>query len=253
MKQDENIREVQRADGTKAKEWVQDAARNIVEQEVKELEIKKYGMWWPAHENDKGEVYPYLFAPKYGRENLMDKLKQMLMKLEKSEIKEIDFSNWDFTGVYFDKSMINAMGFADKINFQNANFCYGSFFDGRLKNADFSGATFDQFGLMGCTWIKCNFSGAVFSGSDPTWNNDGNMISASAFIGCDFSDAQLNDTKIESSKFIRTKIDRARIGEQKPSVLNKLDKFKASVAGKMKADAGIERETQQKEHQREER
>jgi hypothetical protein len=50
----------------------------------------------------------------------------MLADLERSGVKELDFSHWSFTDVRFDKSMMELMKFAHKINFRNASFCYGN-------------------------------------------------------------------------------------------------------------------------------
>ena len=236
MKHDENIRKVQGEDGKI------------------NLFVKKYDIWWPAYRNDNGEVYPDLWGGTGAEgEEQVDNFKKVLIDSEKSGKKELDFSNWGFTAMLFDESIQKLMEFADQINFQGANFCYSGFENGQLENADFSGAYFDFSWIKKCTFRNCNFTEAVFNKADPADKDPWvSFICDSKLIGCNFKDAQLNDTELLRNRFIKSKfIDKGKVNNQKPSILSKLSKFKQSVAENAKSDPDV-RENQ-RDHRQEER
>lgn len=230
MKHNENIRKIQGEDGKV------------------NLFVKKYNIWWSAYRNDNGKVYPSLFG-----EEEQVKLKQVLIDLEKSGKKELDFSHWDFTGVFFDESILKVMKFADRINFQGAYFCFSGFENGQLENADFSGARFKYGRIANCTFRNCNFTEAIFDRADPSDKDPlVNYIWNSKLIGCNFKDVQWNDTELAENRFIKSQsIDKKKVKDQNPSVLSKLSKFKQSVAENAKRNFGV-RENQ-RDHRQEER
>ncbi len=236
MQHDENIREMQTDDG------------------LKRLEVKKYGMWWPAYQNKDGEVYPDLVHTGYLDEEDMseltnEKFEEMLDGLKKSGIKEIDFSNWSFEDIYFDQE---SMEFADKISFRNAIFRHGIFANIQMKNADFSGAIFDKAVFFDSTFQNCNFGGANFL-VDDHYPDVKSHLKNSSFIGCNFKKAKLEGIELKNSTFSACTFDKVRIKARKPSILNKLDKFKQVVAENAKVSLGISRDAKQNEHNREER
>ncbi|RKI81753.1 hypothetical protein D7V90_11885 [bacterium 1xD42-87] len=216
------------------------------------LFIKKYDMWWSAYENDRGEINPTISAIGSDHELIHNYLKRMLTDLKRSGIKEIDFSHWSFTDVRFDKSMMELMKFADKINFRNASFCYGNFYSVELKNVDFSGASFDMYGIVDCTFRKCDFSRTAWE--EPAMGDNGNLIKDSTFIGCNFKDVKFDNAKFSNNKFTRTNIDKYLYGPvNKPSVLRKLNELKQSVAKNTKERVSAERDVKQHDRRQEER
>ena len=227
--------------------------RKVPEKDNKEkLFIKKYNMWWPAYQNDKGEIYPNISAIGGNHELLHNNLKRMLADLERSGVKELDFSHWSFTDVRFDKSMMELMKFAHKINFRNASFCYGNFYSAELKNADFSGASFDMYGIVDCTFRNCDFSKTAWE--EPAMEDARNIIKDSTFIGCDFKDAKFDSVEFSNNKFTRTYIDKSVYEPRnKPSILRKLNELEQSVAKNTKERMGADRDINQHDHRREER
>lgn len=228
VKLNENVREEKQEDG-KTK-----------------LFIKKNDIWWPAHKNDDGEVYPDLFAIGDDYEIIHNNLKKMLVNLERSGVKEIDFSNWVFTNVYFDGEIMKLMEFADRINLQNADFTHVVFCEGQMKNADFSRASFDMSQVIDSTFHNCNFSKTIWY--DPA---DGDMSSANAikksvFTSCKFEYAQLNNTESSENKFFACNF--RGVNEQRKSIRDKLSGYLQEVKSR-NADWDVK----QHDHRQEER
>lgn len=206
-------------------------------------EIEKYGVWFNAYTNTKGEVSPSLYTDD------TEKLKEVLSNIEQSGEKSIDFSNWGFCGIYFDNEMQNFFDFAEKINFTNASFCMCTFEDFSSKNVDFSSAIFEWSILKNSSFRNCNFQNVNFKKNKP--DEYGNptekmKIVQSSFANCNFENAQFNDARLLGNKFTKTNIEKAdfhkaevsgntgiRGGnkkQHKESVIQLLQKLKKSTA-----------------------
>lgn len=229
-KLDENTREVKQEDG-----------------EIR-LFIKKYDIWWPARKNEKGDIYPDLFAVGSNHEYLNKNFKRMLINLERKGLKEINLSHWSFIDMRFDKQLMKLMGFADKINFQNAYFCYSQFSSGQMKNADFSGASFDMTQTIDCTFHKCDFSKTIWHDPADGDMNWANAIMKSAFISCKFEDAQLNNTLSSKNKFFACNFYGANRAKQRASIRDKLSGYLQEVKSR-----NADRDVKQREDRQEER
>lgn len=231
-KSDENIREVSQEKGKD------------------KLFIKKYDIWWPAFKDEKGEIHPSIRGIGEDHKLMHDNLKRMMANLESAGVKKIDFSNWSFTDIDFDESMLNQMKFANKINFKNAYFCYGVFCDGELKNVDFTGASFDMYGIVRSTCRNCNFSNTVWGDPKSGLKEDASFIKDSTFVDCKFKNAQFNNTEISNNKFMTLDmyISSNMLNKVKTSVLNKLEENQHKV--KLR---DTNRDTKQRDHSRENR
>lgn len=231
-KSDENIREVSQEKGKD------------------KLFIKKYDIWWPASKNEKGEIHPDIKGFGEDHKLMHDNLKRMMANLENTGVKEIDFSHWSFTDISFDESMLNQMKFANKINFKNAYFCYGAFRDGELKNVDFTGASFDMYGIVRSTCRNCNFSNTVWEDPESGLKVAVNFIKDSTFVGCKFKNAQFKNTEISNNKVMPPDMYIASnmLNKVKTSVLNKLKENQQKVKAR-----DTDRDTKQRDHNREER
>lgn len=222
-KSDENIREVSQ------------------EKEEDKLFVKKYDIWWSAYKNEKGEIYPNVWGIGEENELMHDNLKRMMANLESAGVKEIDFSHWSFIGISFDESMLEQMKFAKEINFRNANFCYGAFRGGELKNVDFSGATFDMYGIAEATCHNCNLSNTVWEEVPANGSKIANFIKDSTFVGCKFKNAQFKNTEISNNKVMAP-------AKARTSVLDGLRENLQKVKSK-----DTDRDAKQREHNQEER
>lgn len=158
-------------------------------------QIKKYDIWWPAYKNDKGEMFPALDATGDEYEYIHNNLRNMLIALEKSGVKEIDFSHWYFEGVIFDESMLSLMQFADKINFSEAYFC-GSFKNGQLKNVDFSRTMFDRSEFVNIYICDCNFNKVSFFKKIYFIN----VCARNCSFDCRFQNLQLENVRISNNE-----------------------------------------------------
>lgn len=220
MKRDENIREVEQEDG-----------------EIN-LFIKKYDIWWPSSKNEKGEVFPDLRGEE-GYKSTHDNLRKMLIALEQSGAREIDFSHWSFSDLNFDEEILPLIEFADKIDFSGAYFGRVSFDSGQLKNADFSGVEFSQVYFGNIDIRDCNFDKTNFSEI---------YLTQSTFTACRFKDVQLDEVKSETgNRFINCKYintDREKL-TSKPSVLGKINNFKNKIASMQNKSQDVK----QKQHQ----
>ena len=186
------------------------------------LFIKNYDIWWPAFKNEKGEIHPNIWGVGANHKLMHDNLKRMMANLESAGVKEIDF----------------------------AYFCYGAFRDGELKNVDFTGASFDMYGIVRSTCRNCNFSNTVWEDPESELKEDANLIQDSTFVGCKFKNAQFKNTKISNNKVMTPDMYIAS---------NMLNKVKTSVLDKLKGNQqkvkarGTDRDAKQREHSQEER
>lgn len=232
-KSDENIREVSSEKGKD------------------KLFIKKHDIWWPAFKDEKGEIHPSIWGVGDDYELMHDNLKRMLVSLESAGVKKIDFSHWNFTAIDFSEAMINQMRFANEINFKNANFCYGAFRGGELKNADFSGATFEMYGIVKTTCRNCNFSNTVWEDNQPVNEPEvTSFIKDSTFVDCKFKNAQFKNIETSNNKFMALDMYIASnmLNKVKTSVLDKLKENQQKVKSR-----DTDRDTKQRDHSREDR
>lgn len=261
----------------------QDEIREIPQEDGKNnLFVKKYDIWWPAYKNDKGEVFPFLDATGDGYDSIHDNLKNMLIALEKSGEKEIDFSHWEFNGVNFKdskrfgNSILKLMEFADNIDFTGAHFWRCSFEKdeyknystekiekGQLKNAYFSEAVFNDayFGnidFRNCNFNKTEFDNTLFTHNDfrncsfyktnlKGYSSAQNEIKKSTFTACKFDNVQLDYIESTGNRFANCKYkntDKEKL-TSKPSVVGKIIFFKDKIASVQNKSQDVK----QKQHQ----